>query len=131
MYLVSIRSIHLYLRELQDVQDIGIDDPSGNGIVHVLSESIHYKALGEYVTSGMWMIGGDEEWLEYSKCVLPTLFVRYHITLVCYYLINRSAENARKMCDALGLEYFKTADVEHRCRAFGASFRHKDGWSIT
>ncbi|KAF9478239.1 hypothetical protein BDN70DRAFT_58947 [Pholiota conissans] len=109
IYVVSIRNVHLYLREMQDVQDVGVDDPSGNGVVHVLSESLHFHQLGSYVTQGMWQIGGDEDWLEY----------------------NKSVENSRKMCDALGLEYFKTADVEHRCRAFGASFKHKDGWSIT
>jgi ribonuclease Z len=35
------------------------------------------------------------------------------------------------MCETLGLEYFRTVDVDHRCRAFGCSFKHKDGWSIT
>ena len=102
------------MRELQDVQDIEIDDPSGNGIVHVLGESI---------TSGMWKISGESRRDSYSKCILPTLFVRYHIILVCHYL-TRSADNARKMCDAFGLEYFNMTDVEYRCRAFGASFQH-------
>ncbi len=35
------------------------------------------------------------------------------------------------MCESLGLEYFKTVDVYHRCRCFGCSFKHKDGWSVT
>lgn len=43
----------------------------------------------------------------------------------------RSVDNGRKMCESLGLEYFKTVDVFHRCRCFGCSFKHKDGWSVT
>ncbi|KAF8956934.1 hypothetical protein BDZ97DRAFT_1848960 [Flammula alnicola] len=109
LYVVSVRSVHLYLRELQDVQDIGIEDPSGNGIIPILSESLHYSDRGTYMTTGMWQIGGTEPWLDYRT----------------------SVENGRKMCDALGLEYFKTVDVQHRCRCFGVSFRHKDGWSVT
>jgi hypothetical protein len=46
-------------------------------------------------------------------------------------MASRSKANARKMCDALGLEYFKAVDVHHRCRCYGCSFKHKDGWSIT
>lgn len=65
LYLVSIRGIHLYLRELSDVQDLGLNDPSGNGIIPVLSESMHYNT-DAYITTGMWQIGGDEAWLDYQ-----------------------------------------------------------------
>jgi hypothetical protein len=66
LYLVSIRGIHLYLRELSDVQDLGLNDPSGNGIIPVLSESMHYRKSGAYITTGTWQIGGDEAWLDYQ-----------------------------------------------------------------
>lgn len=66
LYLVSIRGIHLYLRELSDVQDLGLNDPSGNGIIPVLSESMHYRTNGAYIATGMWQIGGDEAWLDYQ-----------------------------------------------------------------
>lgn len=42
-----------------------------------------------------------------------------------------SVENGNKMCEILGLDYFRTVEVHHRCRAYGCSFKHKDGWSIT
>lgn len=58
----------MYLREVQDVQDIGIDDPSGNGIIPILSESVHFNETGEY-PSGYWGIDGDEPWLQYHKSV--------------------------------------------------------------
>ena len=66
LYLVSIRGIHLYLRELSDVQNLGLNDPSGNGIIPVLSESMHYRKSGAYLTTGTWQIGGDEAWLDYQ-----------------------------------------------------------------
>ncbi|KIM44447.1 hypothetical protein M413DRAFT_431468 [Hebeloma cylindrosporum] len=82
LYVVSIRGIHLYLRELSD--------------------SMHYRTNGAYLTTGTWQIGGDEAWLDYQT-----------------------------MCESLGLEYLKTVDVYHACRCYGVTFKHNDGWSVT
>ncbi|KDR80789.1 hypothetical protein GALMADRAFT_153220 [Galerina marginata CBS 339.88] len=110
LYVVSIRGIHLYLRELNAVQDLGINDPSGNGVIPVLSESLYYRTKGnKYAGEGVWQIGGNEPWLDFQT----------------------SVDNARNMCNSLGLEAFKTADVYHRCRCYGVTFKHKDGWSVT
>lgn len=61
---MSIRALHLYLREKSDIQNLGIDDPSGNGVVTILSEAIHWTRPREYMTNSMWRIGGDEPWLD-------------------------------------------------------------------
>ena len=42
----------------------------------------------------------------------------------------RSVDNARLMCRSLGLSSFKTVDMNHGCRCYGAVITHDDGWSI-
>lgn len=42
----------------------------------------------------------------------------------------RSRKNALDMCRNLDLNSFETIDVDHRTKAFGVFFRHRDGWSI-
>ncbi|CAA7269249.1 unnamed protein product [Cyclocybe aegerita] len=112
LYLVSIRNVHIYLREMSDVHDLGLTDPfnpSSNGVIPILSETLHYRSVGKYLTTGMWQVGGDEPWLDFQT----------------------SVQNGQEMCRSLGLEWFKTADVHHRARCFGMSFKHQDGWGIT
>ncbi|KAG6818817.1 hypothetical protein H0H93_001378 [Arthromyces matolae] len=108
LYLVTIRPVHMYLRELSDIQDLGLDDPSGNGIVTVMSEALHWKSQGQYMTYGQWQVGGSEPWTD----------------------IRLSELNARDMCEALGLKSFNTVDVRHNTRCYGAVIKHEDGWSV-
>ena len=42
LYLVAFRSIHLYLQEYSELEDIGLTDPSG-GVVRILSDVTHWK----------------------------------------------------------------------------------------
>ena len=44
--------------------------------------------------------------------------------------LGRSVDNARLMCRSLGLSSFKTVDMNHGCRCYGAVITHEDGWSI-
>ncbi|GLB41597.1 putative tRNase Z endonuclease [Lyophyllum shimeji] len=108
LYLVSIRAVHLYIRELSDLQDLGLDDPSGNGVVPIMAESLHWREGGGYQTHGMWQVGGTEPWTDFETS-------------------QRNAENMRR---DLGLEKFSTVDVLHRTRCYGAVIKHKDGWSV-
>ncbi|KAJ7614656.1 hypothetical protein DFH06DRAFT_129359, partial [Mycena polygramma] len=41
LYLVADYKIHLSLREVSDIEDLGMDDPSGNGVVSIISEVIY------------------------------------------------------------------------------------------
>jgi ribonuclease Z len=65
LYIVSVRGLHLYLRELSEIQDLGLGNPT-NGIVSVMSESLHYQGYGQYIEDGMWSVGGTEPWLDYQ-----------------------------------------------------------------
>ncbi|KAK7062530.1 hypothetical protein VNI00_000018 [Paramarasmius palmivorus] len=109
LYLVAIRTVHLYLRELSDLIDIGVNSDPSNGVVTILSDAIHWKQRDAYPTSGMWSVGGEEPWLD----------------------INLSKENARQLCHKLGLKSFATVDVRHRTRCYGCVLKHNDGWSIS
>ncbi|KAF8639102.1 hypothetical protein AX17_001745 [Amanita inopinata Kibby_2008] len=123
LYLVSIRAIHLYLRELSDVQNLGIiedeaivnherketDAPvSYTGVITIMSEALHFRQNDAYQTTGMWQIGGTEPWLD----------------------MHRSRRLVKDMCRSLGLASFQTVDMYHRTRCYGAVMRHQDGWSI-
>ena len=45
-------------------------------------------------------------------------------------LLGRSVDNARLMCRSLGLNSFKTVDMNHWGRCYGAVITHEDGWSV-
>ncbi|KAF9454406.1 hypothetical protein P691DRAFT_717421 [Macrolepiota fuliginosa MF-IS2] len=108
LYVISIRQVHLHLKEYHDLEDIGLcDDPDKNGVVQIMSDALNFK-YNEYPTMGMWRVGGDEPWLD----------------------LQLSRKNVNDMCRILHLQMFRTIDVFHRAKAFGAHFKHKSGWSI-
>ena len=67
--------MHLYLRELSNLQNLGIvdcDDEGASvspGVVSIMSEALHWKQFDTYQTSGMWQIGGSEPWLDMQRLV--------------------------------------------------------------
>ncbi|KAJ7065274.1 hypothetical protein C8F01DRAFT_737448 [Mycena amicta] len=108
LYLVSVHKLHLYLRELSQIEDLGIGDSSSSGVVTVISDALHYKKSGQYVTHGMWAIEGAEPWTDYE----------------------RSSAAGMRLCVALGLHSFTTIDVFHQVKCYGVCIRHEQGWSI-
>ncbi|KAF7370999.1 hypothetical protein MSAN_00734100 [Mycena sanguinolenta] len=106
LYLVSIHKLHLYLRELANIEDLGLNDP--NGVVTVISDALHIKKSGDYLYHGMWRIEGAEPWTDFQ----------------------RSSAAGMRLCVALGLQSFNTIDVFHQVKCYGVSIRHQDGWSI-
>ncbi|KAJ7230661.1 hypothetical protein GGX14DRAFT_584185 [Mycena pura] len=108
LYLVSVHKLHLYLRELADIEDLGLDDPSPRGVVTVMSDALHIKQTGEYIYHGMWRIEGAEPWTDYERSVAAGM----------------------RLCVALGLRSFHTIDVFHQVKCYGLAIRHEDGWSI-
>ncbi|KAE9385771.1 hypothetical protein BT96DRAFT_928646 [Gymnopus androsaceus JB14] len=116
-YLVTLRPVHLYLRELSDLEDLGLvygdedasfnSNSNKNGVIPILSPALHWKQADSYV-SGFWNVGGTEEWLDMA----------------------RSRANAADMCRSLGLKSFFSVDVRHRTRCYGAVIRSEDGWSV-
>ena len=57
-------------------------------------------------------------------------FFSRHLMQAFSLFLGRSVDNARYMCRSLGLSSFKTVDMYHRCRCYGAVITHEDGWSI-
>ncbi|KAE9392021.1 hypothetical protein BT96DRAFT_924951 [Gymnopus androsaceus JB14] len=100
-YLVTLRPVHLYLRELSDLEDLGLvygdedasfnSNSNKNGVIPILSPALHWKQADSYV-SGFWNVGGTEEWLDMAS--------------------------------------FFSVDVRHRTRCYGAVIRSEDGWSV-
>ena len=46
LYVVGIRSVLLYLRELSDIEDLGLEDKDGSGVVTILADALHWKGPG-------------------------------------------------------------------------------------
>ncbi|RXW24848.1 hypothetical protein EST38_g1005 [Candolleomyces aberdarensis] len=117
LYLVTIRTVHLSLREMQALEYLGIQDispsesmepDSGNGVIPIMSEALHFKRPGVYTYSGPWGIGGTEPWLD----------------------VNRSTANAAALCQSLGLDKMSTVDMIHGTKCYGLVLSHHEGWSI-
>ncbi|KAF8647735.1 hypothetical protein AX16_006570 [Volvariella volvacea WC 439] len=126
LFLITVRSVHLYLRERSDITDLGLvlnvgenDDPSNtndtdwlntNGVIPIMSEALLWRNSDGYLTTGhrVWRVGGDEPWTSYE----------------------RSRQAVAKLCDIMCLQSFTTVDVRHRTKCFGPVIKHKDGWSI-
>ncbi|KAH8083328.1 hypothetical protein BXZ70DRAFT_1073609 [Cristinia sonorae] len=107
LYVVGIRSVHLYTSELNDLEDLGVDDPTGNGVIPILSDSLNFR--GPYVAKyGKWQLKDGEKWMDHQ----------------------RSERVSKEMCAALGLKGFTTVDVDHRTRCYGLVIDHRDGWRI-
>lgn len=64
LYLVTHRPILLYLREYSDIEDLGMLDPSGNGVIPVLSDILHWKRTGLWQSGGPYPeVDGCEPWM--------------------------------------------------------------------
>ena len=68
----------MYLRELSDLMDLGLvygdeqdtgttTNSNKNGVIPILTPALHWKQADQYLTTGMWSIGGTEEWLDMAK----------------------------------------------------------------
>jgi ribonuclease Z len=108
LYLVGSRNIHIYLRELSDLEDLGLNPLQSNGVVTVISDALHWKGRNAYHSHGVWAVTGSESWLD----------------------LCRSQRLARDLCNALGLRSFETVDVRHKTRCYGVVMKHTDGWSL-
>ncbi|KIM85847.1 hypothetical protein PILCRDRAFT_817088 [Piloderma croceum F 1598] len=102
LYLVAHSSVFLYLHEHSDLEELGLDDPTGNGVKCILSDSLSPE--GSYPQT----FGDQFPWLDVPES---------------RFLVNR-------LCRILGLQSFTTVDVAHSAKCHGVIMRHLDGWSI-
>ncbi|KAI0076534.1 hypothetical protein K474DRAFT_1644863 [Panus rudis PR-1116 ss-1] len=105
LYLVGIHPVLLYLHEQSEVEDLGFNDPSGNGVIPILSDALNYRRAWNY---GRRITEDDGPWMNHAI----------------------SKAKAKEMCNALGLQDFLTVDVDHRTRCYGTVIKHQDKWSI-
>jgi len=101
LYLVSILPIHLYLRDLAHLEDLGLSDSTDtqNGVISILSDVLNPR--GRYYTA-------ESRW----KC------------------LDHSRKAAQMLCEALGFRTLNTVNVLHRTKAFGLVVTHQDGWRL-
>jgi len=101
LYLVSILPVHLYLRELAHLENLGLSDSTdtSNGVIPILSDVLNPR--GRYQTAETGWKG-----------------------------LDHSRKAAEMMCHALGLRRLNTVDVLHRTKAFGLVVTHHDGWRL-
>ncbi|KAI0826548.1 hypothetical protein BC628DRAFT_239357 [Trametes gibbosa] len=104
LYVVGLRQHLIYLKERQELEDIGVDACAPNGVVLVLSDALNWRPPRLYGP----VQPQDEPFMD----------------------ANTSQQNARALCRTLGLESFMTVDVMHRVRCYGCVLRHMDKWSI-
>ncbi|KAI0088823.1 hypothetical protein BDY19DRAFT_890423 [Irpex rosettiformis] len=103
LYVVGVYAILLYLRELNDLEDLGIDREDGTGVVTILSDALSWTEPRPYENDIT-----DEPWMDFEL----------------------ATKDATKMCQSLDLEDFITVEVRHRTRCYGVVLKHHDGWSI-
>ncbi|KAI9444283.1 hypothetical protein H4582DRAFT_1920585 [Lactarius indigo] len=101
LYLVSILTVHLYLREFADLENLGLSDSTDtpNGVISVLSEVVNSRGRCPTESTG-WMS------------------------------LDHSRKAAQMLCAELGFSRLNTIDVLHRTRAFGLVVTHQDGWRL-
>jgi hypothetical protein len=69
LHVVSVRSIHRVLKEIHELEDLGLnDDPRENGVVQVVSEALNVK--WDYDDRlALRRTGGIEPWLDIQLLV--------------------------------------------------------------
>lgn len=64
LYVVSVRSVHRTLKEVHELEDIGLnDDPRENGVVQVISEALNTRWNYDDEVA-LRRAGGNEPWLD-------------------------------------------------------------------
>ncbi|KDQ60306.1 hypothetical protein JAAARDRAFT_125659 [Jaapia argillacea MUCL 33604] len=108
LFLVAPNNVILYLREFDDIEDLGFSDRD-SGVVAIVSDTLVDSGTSRYGRTRYGPRGSVEDsWnneLSFRRLV-------------------------KDMCEALGLDSFTTVPVNHGVRCFGAVLRHKQGWTI-
>lgn len=105
VWVVGLHQHLLYIQEVNDLEDLGLDNSDGNGVISVLSDALSWQPPRPY-PGGVQV--EKQDWLDH----------------------NRSRALAKDMCTSLGLTEFTTVFVDHKTRCYGSVMKHQDGWSI-
>ncbi|TFY69819.1 hypothetical protein EVJ58_g184 [Rhodofomes roseus] len=94
LHLIGLPSHLMYLQELEDLEDLGLDLNGGNGVKMISAN---------FLCQGYGHQGGSS---------------------------HRNRQYIEDLKSTLGLKHFRTVDVEHKTKCYGAVIEHRDGWSI-
>lgn len=110
----------LYLREMSDVEDLGLGNENGAGVITILSDALNWKGPVSYGARS-----SEEPWMDVERYFCSSQYVP-----LLMHIQYRSRDDAAKMCHALNLQDFITVDVRHRTRCYGVVVKHTEGWSV-
>ncbi|KAH9831154.1 uncharacterized protein C8Q71DRAFT_715676 [Rhodofomes roseus] len=106
LHLIGLPSHLMYLQELEDLEDLGLDLNGGNGVKMISAN---------FLCQGYGHQGGSSHRYYYTAHSLTRARNRQYI---------------EDLKSTLGLKHFRTVDVEHKTKCYGAVIEHRDGWSI-
>lgn len=74
LYVIGVRNIILYLREYNEIEDLGLDRKDGRGVVMILADALNWRTPHGYGQ----LNGSYEPWMNVESCVIvvPSMFVR-------------------------------------------------------
>ncbi|KAJ7173689.1 hypothetical protein C8R46DRAFT_1215611 [Mycena filopes] len=102
VYLVAEYDVHLSLREISDIEDLGIDAAAGSGVLPILIDVID---------SSLRMANKSRDTYEWAGTA-------------------RSWTARKSLCTELGLLSFQAVRAPAPHSSYGLVFQHKDGWRI-
>ncbi|KAI0341479.1 hypothetical protein BDW22DRAFT_1359055 [Trametopsis cervina] len=103
LYVVGVNAVLVYLREMSDIENLGLDQEDGAGVVLILADALNWRSPLPYHSDA-----SHEPWMNFEQ----------------------AHADAARMCQSLNLRDFIAVDVRHRTRCYGAVIQHQDGWSI-
>lgn len=87
LYVVGIRAVHVYLRELSDLEDLGVD--ADNGVVSILADSLHVR--GPWYGKDISRDAEVEPWMNHDRSIL-CLFLVFMYTDTILIQVKRVSE---------------------------------------
>ncbi len=63
LYVIGVREILRYLREMEDIEDLGLDEPGGMGVITILSDTLNWRRYTPYPDGAMMTL---EPWTNYE-----------------------------------------------------------------
>ena len=65
LYVVGVRSVLLYLREMSEIEDLGLDEEGGGRVITILSDALNCRDVRLYTPR----LSHSEPWLDVEQCV--------------------------------------------------------------
>lgn len=119
LYLIAHSTVFLYIHEYADIEELGLNRSSDNGVRCILSDALHVNTSQPPRT-----YGDAYHWLSVPELVQSCSQVHGSD------ISTRSQRLVGDLCKTLGLRSFATVDVQHSSKCHAALIKHTEGWSI-